>query len=163
MSVNMNIQIYDPLPDQSTTNYWEQSSSTETTSVKPRRKKVTFDDILTNMNLVINEQGMLQHMVTTSTLPPAQPYSAGPIPEAVKHSTIYNKYSKRFNQYQDPYGPPPEAPQPMTRAQILNQLAQQQQQRAKIAETKSTRLQFTNIPNNVINSTKHQLRRMSFF
>jgi hypothetical protein len=44
--------------------YWEQQSSSENSkkSLKPKKKKVSFDDILSNMNLVVNQNGTLQHM-----------------------------------------------------------------------------------------------------
>jgi hypothetical protein len=40
------------------TNYWEQSKIE-----KPKRKKVSFDDILTNMNLVVSKDGTLRSMI----------------------------------------------------------------------------------------------------
>jgi len=43
---------------QSSLNYWEQKN----TEIKTKKKKVTFDDILLNMNLVVNQQGILQFM-----------------------------------------------------------------------------------------------------
>ena len=38
-------------------NYWENIQIKE-----PKKKKVSFDDILSNMNLVVNNQGVLQRM-----------------------------------------------------------------------------------------------------
>ena len=38
-------------------NYWE------TPKQKPKKKKVNFTDILSNMNLVVNNQGVLQYMM----------------------------------------------------------------------------------------------------
>lgn len=51
---------YNTFEQQNSTNYWENSVKTET---KEKRKKVSFNDILTNMNLVVNKQGVLQLMV----------------------------------------------------------------------------------------------------
>jgi len=44
-------------------NYWEQP-----TVEKPKKKKVSFDDILSNMNLVVNKNGILQSMIPTQNL-----------------------------------------------------------------------------------------------
>ena len=44
-----------------TNNYWEQQSKPVVAPQK--RKKVSFDDILSNMNLVVNKTGVLQRMV----------------------------------------------------------------------------------------------------
>ena len=46
--------------DNKTENYWEKPLKQET---KEKRKKVSFNDILSNMNLVVNKQGVLQLMV----------------------------------------------------------------------------------------------------
>jgi hypothetical protein len=51
---------YNKLEQQNSTNYWEKSAKTET---KEKRKKVSFNDILSNMNLVVNKEGVLQLMV----------------------------------------------------------------------------------------------------
>jgi DNA primase len=44
-----------------TNNYWEQQSKPP--AAPQKRKKVSFDDILSNMNLVVNKTGVLQRMV----------------------------------------------------------------------------------------------------
>lgn len=44
-----------------TNNYWEQQSKPVVAPQK--RKKVSFDDILSNMNLVVNKTGVLQSMI----------------------------------------------------------------------------------------------------
>lgn len=88
--------------------YWEQNTIKETP-----KKKVSFDDILTNMNLVVNKQGVLQFMVPTNTetthdtytyaspasFPPPiqQPTTQPPIDNSVKHSYIFNKYFKDYS------------------------------------------------------------------
>ena len=87
-------------------NYWENTQVKE-----PKRKKVSFDDILSNMNLVVNNQGVLQHMGTISQedqsnqypLPhqyqphqyqPHQNKNNDPLDTTVKHSYIFNKLCK---------------------------------------------------------------------
>ena len=42
---------YDTFDKQNTPNYWENTTKRENTE---KRKKVTFNDILSNMNLVVN-------------------------------------------------------------------------------------------------------------
>jgi hypothetical protein len=42
-------------------NYWEKMEQ-KNTEIKTKKKKVTFDDILLNMNLVVNQEGILQFM-----------------------------------------------------------------------------------------------------
>lgn len=46
--------------EQNNVNYWEKNNKDTDTKVK--KKKVSFDDILSNMNLVVNNQGVLQYM-----------------------------------------------------------------------------------------------------
>lgn len=53
---------YNKFEEQDSTNYWDNSVKTET---KEKRKKVSFNDILSNMNLVVNKQGVLQMVVPT--------------------------------------------------------------------------------------------------
>ena len=42
--------------EENSTNYWTKQET------KEKRKKVSFNDILSNMNLVVNKQGVLQYM-----------------------------------------------------------------------------------------------------
>ncbi len=50
---------YKTLEEQNSTNYWEKPIKTDNPE---KRKKVSFNDILSNMNLVVNKQGVLQFM-----------------------------------------------------------------------------------------------------
>jgi hypothetical protein len=50
---------YNNFEQKTSANYWDNSAKTET---KEKRKKVSFNDILSNMNLVVNKQGVLQFM-----------------------------------------------------------------------------------------------------
>jgi hypothetical protein len=104
-------------------NYWE--TNTNKPNEQSKKKKVTFNDILSNMNLVVNKQGVLQYMGMNdeSYVQPQyqqQQYqnyfndsnnnnssnnyqklqqNSDPIDPNVKHSYIYNKY---FKDYADP-------------------------------------------------------------
>ena len=91
-------------------NYWETSNVD-----KPKKKKVSFNDILSNMNLVVNKQGVLQMMAPNQQLtqqminndfseqPTNYQYQnyaqEKPIEPVVKHSYIYNKYFKDYNDH----------------------------------------------------------------
>jgi hypothetical protein len=110
------------------TKYWEQPKT-------EKKKKVSFNDILTNMNLVVGKNGVLQqmqHQVVEEQLQylpqPQQQYNIKkqdqylsqqqeqynikkieqnqlPVDPSVKHSFIYNKY---FKDYVDVYKPEPQ-------------------------------------------------------
>jgi hypothetical protein len=98
-------------------NYWEKQEDKE---IK-KKKKVTFNDILSNMNLVVNKEGILQFMIPKNEPelflnPQENLYSNKqntynqenaynqenniknnePIDPNVKHSYIYNKYFKNY-------------------------------------------------------------------
>ena len=55
--------------DNNSEKYWEQAKSQKEQQTK--KKKVSFNDILTNMNLVVNKKGVLQFMKPTQE--PQQP------------------------------------------------------------------------------------------
>lgn len=154
-------------------NYWEQE--------KPIKKKVTFDDILTNMNLVVNKQGVLQFMSLqqNQTHPQTQnPQNQKhlskqqiqePIAPSLKHSFIYNKY---FKDYIDPNLEKQSPRVPKTMEELKKMLIQNkiinERQKQIISQIKSTKLMFTTNPNiNIINpknivASKNNLRTMTF-
>ena len=86
---------------QNALNYWEKPVKTEN---KERKKKVSFDDILSNMNVVVNKQGVLQFMVpakpTTSQQNNTQDYN---------YQYSQNNYSQQ-NYYQPPIQEPIQQP-----------------------------------------------------
>jgi len=159
-------------------NYWEKKD------VRQPKKKVSFDDILNNMNLVVTQDGVLQYM-----RPLQQEYNQGnnsqynqgnnsqysqynqqstqmnisePIHPAVKHSPIYNKYFKdyRENEQSHPSGPR----RPKTIQELKQMLREDKireiQQKIRISQIKSKKMLFTNI--NGIHMTKNNLRVMAF-
>lgn len=161
-------------------NYWE------TVNKNTKKKKVTFTDILSNMNLVVNKQGVLQYMGINEE--PAyqqqqpQPIYATnaqainnqihtnnqPIDPSVKHSYIYNKY---FKDYSDPntYIPEPRVPKTIEeyRKMVLEDRIKEIQHKKRIEQIKSKKLLFTTTPgassnprNIVVN--QNGLRRMKF-
>ena len=155
--------------------YWEE---TPVAKMEPTKKKrVSFDDILQNMNLVVNKDGALQFMAPkrpdifpqeninhTSTSPVK---NIPPIDPVVKHSYIYNKY---FKDYREAYGDiQPERKIPKTKEEYYQMLAEERrkaiEQKRRIEEIKSKKLMFTTTTTTEksrIISTQNKLRSMNF-
>ena len=165
--------------------YWQQN--VENVEKTTKKKKISFDDILTNMNLVVNKGGVLQFMSINKELEqnfapdpqqpysnpqqpysnPQQPYSnpQQPLDHSVKHSYIYNKY---FKDYNDATPAAPEVKVPKTKEEYLKMLVEekirQNEERKRISQIKSTKLLFTtNVGNQgTIPVSKNGLRKMGF-
>jgi len=155
--------------------YWEQPKKEI-----PKKKKVSFDDILNNMNLVVNQDGVLQYMrplqeepqyyqqeYQTQNYPQQQPIqniknnNATPLDPSVKHSYIYNKY---FKDYKDNNVPQQGPRRPKTIEELKQMLRDDKireiQQKIRLSQIKSKKMLFTNV--NRIQSTKNNLRTLSF-
>jgi hypothetical protein len=138
--------------------YWEQSKIE-----KPKRKKVSFDDILTNMNLVVSQDGTLQYMKPLSqnnhdyqnqnqnqnqhqyAQPNFKQNNSEPIDPSVKHSHIYNKYFKDYRDmdYQ-PVGPRrPKSIQEL-KQMLRDDKIKEIQNKLRIAKIKSKQMFYTN-------------------
>jgi hypothetical protein len=110
---------------------------------KPKKKKISFDDILTNMNLVVNKTGVLQYMTPYEQ----EEYDKHMVREEPldKHSFIYNKY---FKDYRDVVKEVPEVKIPKTKEEYLQMLIEnrirQIEERKRISKIKSTKMMFTN-------------------
>ena len=74
-----------------TNNYWEQQSKPP--AAPQKRKKVSFDDILSNMNLVVNKTGVLQRMVPMNN----------PNDESSQHQQQYSQHQQQYPQHQQQY------------------------------------------------------------
>jgi len=174
---------YNNFKNQPSENYWEKSVKTESKG----KKKVSFDDILSNMNLVVNKQGILQFMVpkqqdhSQQTQQNQQNPSDGfyprqqsarqreePLEPSVKHSSIYNKY---FKDYVDPNMPKSGPKVPKTIQEYKEMLLEYKinaiEHKKLMNKIKSTKLMFTNSPDssfsprNVVASSNN-LRMMNF-
>ena len=163
--------------DNNTQKYWEKPKETQNQTqneIKPKKKKVSFDDILSNMNLVVNNNGSLQFITPTQEYinPQQQPSYSQQQPQvepAVKHSYIYNKY---FKDYQDATPQIPEVRVPKTKEEYFQMLLEDRvkriEERKRISQIKSTKLMFTsnieynNNSSNTIQASKNSLRMMSF-
>ena len=91
-----------------TNNYWEQQSKPP--AAPQKRKKVSFDDILSNMNLVVNKTGVLQRMVPMNN--PNDEYPQ----QQQQHQQQYPQHQQQYPQHQQQY------------SQHQQQYSQQQQQ-----------------------------------
>jgi hypothetical protein len=119
-------------------NYWDKKEIQEK---QPKKKKISFNDILSNMNLAVNKDGVLQFMTlnkddtnlhqspnyktpnyntpnyntpnynTPNNNFKQQTKNIEPLEPGVKHSYIYNKY---FKDYGDPNANKPEIRVPKT-------------------------------------------------
>ena len=92
-----------------TNNYWEQQSKPP--AAPQKRKKVSFDDILSNMNLVVNKTGVLQRMVPMNN--PNDEYPQ----QQQQHQQQYPQHQQQYSQHQQQYS-----------QQYQQQYSQQQQQ-----------------------------------
>jgi hypothetical protein len=75
-----------------TNNYWEQQSKPVVAPQK--RKKVSFDDILSNMNLVVNKTGVLQSMI-----PMNNKQTDGPLLQPQYQQQQYSQQHQQQQQY----------------------------------------------------------------
>ena len=170
------------------TKYWEAQPNK---NILPKKKKVTFDDILSNMNLVINKEGVLQTMVpryeeqyvsenyynTNNTnnniqynIQPEK--NKEPLHPVVKHSYIFNKYFKDYKDTFDVSRPQPKVPKTLEeyKKMVLEERIRQINERKRIAEIKPKNLLFISNPNTSqnlnhvpsIRASKNNLRSMNF-
>ena len=160
---------YEAINDDKTRKYWEKIKKVEN-----KRKKVSFDDILSNMNLVVNQNGVLQYMEPiqhnniddynhTQQLN-QQPYlqqKTEPLDPNVKHSYIFNKYFKDYKDANTSNIPVPRVPQSLEeyRQMVIHDKIKALQQRNRIAQIKSTKMLYTNnISNSGVINTNGNLR-----
>jgi hypothetical protein len=171
---NFTSQGYFNEPDK----YWENYKQRE--EKQKQKKKVSFDDILTNMNLVVKQNGVLQYMQPLQEGNPQEQYNQNtslefknrenPLEPSVKNSFIYNKY---FKDYKDVTNNEPEIRVPKTmeeyRQMLLEDKIKRIQQQKRISEIKSTKLLFTMDTNANANNKPYirpsvnNLKNMNFY
>lgn len=163
--------------------YWEKTQKKNNIQQK---KRVSFDDILSNMNLVVNQNGVLQSMAPLQEPQyqnpqyyqdqyQQQPYiqkNSDPLDPSVKHSYIFNKYFKDYKDAaNDNFKPQVKVPKTMEeyKQMVLEERIRQIQERNRIAQIKSKKMFYTSNPhiqqnsNQVaIKATKNNLRSMKF-
>ena len=127
----MELKVEELPQEQPYQNYWSSEPSIPAIN-KKTSKKVSYDDILSSLNMVVSK-GVLQFANPTTTHP--HPTTAMASPHTpVQNSYIHNKY---FKDYQEPNAAPIQN-KPPTRAEYLKYLQNQQQ----IARVKSKKLLF---------------------
>jgi hypothetical protein len=154
-------------------NYWE-TPKVEENQIK--KKKISFDDILSNMNLVVNNKGVLQFMAPNqeelqgqnynynpnefTKQHPQQNQNLQPIEPVVKHSYIFNKY---FKDYADINAEKSEPRVPKTieeyHKMLLEDKIKQIEHRKMIEEVKSKKMMFTTAPGSTSNPRKLRASR----
>ena len=82
-----------------TNNYWEQQSKPP--AAPQKRKKVSFDDILSNMNLVVNKTGVLQRMVPMNN--PNDEYPQHQQQYSQQHQQYSQQHQQQYSQQQQQY------------------------------------------------------------
>ena len=86
-------------------NYWEQQSKPVTAPKK--KKKISFDDILSNMNLVVNKTGVLQSMALVNNKQTEEPllpqYSQQQQPQYSQQQQQYSQQPQQYSQQQQQY------------------------------------------------------------
>jgi hypothetical protein len=90
-------------------NYWNNSNK------QVKKSNITYNDILSSLNLVVNENGVLQYMKPKTNIEEIQPQNQtyttpkflqkkeesikiSKIEPELKHSAIYNKYFKNYKE-----------------------------------------------------------------
>ena len=184
--IDNNSKEYDTLINNNFDKYWEKPAeklAEKSNDEKVKKKRVTFDDILTNMNLVVNKTGVLQFMTPSTQIQEVDSeeynynqkpilknttYNAEPANNSVNHSYIYNKY---FKDYQQTYYEEPVVRVPKTmeeyKQMLLDDRLREIQERKRISEIKSRKLMFTTNQDPMLNGkniqpSKNNLRKMSF-
>ena len=88
---------YNSYQEENGENYWEKSKVKESQN---KKKKVSFNDILSNMNLVVNKQGVLQFMAPNQNSSEQNSYEQNPNYNSYQDfSQVSQNQSQRNNQY----------------------------------------------------------------
>jgi hypothetical protein len=174
---------YNSYENQNVDNYWDQPPKQENND-KNKKKKVSFNDILSNMNIVVNNQGVLQFMQPVQqeqhqyqqnqyqqnqyNSNDLSQHSQVPIDPSVKHSYIYNKYFKDYsNQNTQKLGPRVPKTIEEYKQMLLDDKIKAIQHKITIEQIKSKKMFFTSVPGvssnpRNIQASKNNLRSMNF-
>ena len=166
-------------------NYWEEPKQQNQNAVpineKPK-KKVSFDDILTNMNLVVNKRGELQRMdlkdapqyqetqyqQPPSQQPPSQQPPSQPLQRELTQSYIYNKYFKDYSRANtEPVAPRVPKTMEEYKQMLLDDKINALEHKKRMEQIKPKKMMFTSAPYVInkpsnIQASKNNLKRMSF-
>ena len=158
-------------------NYWEQPNPINTNSYNVKKPKITYNDILSSLNLVV-QNGVLQKVSIPNTNsltqnrqnfnpnsnrqnpnskpnPNKQNFKTQPkkIEPQLKNSYIFNKYFKNFKDETVIEEPK----KPLTKEEYKKMLIENYiktiNERKRIAQIKSKKIQYTNADNFVIKTS----------
>lgn len=153
-----------PQEDTFSTNYWEVPQ--QDPNIVKNKKKVSFGDILNNMNLVVNDKGVLQYMVPLNENGPNGPNESKEtkkinIHPIEKNGYIYNKYFKDYRSIEEP--PAVRVPKSMQeyKQMLLEDKIKNLKEKKRISEIKSTKLLLTNT--GPLYVSKNALNKMNFY
>jgi len=170
---------YDSYEKQNGVNYWEKPVNIQ--EKQQKKKKISFNDILSNMNLAVNKEE--SNIIQPQNKPQNKPQNYNnnnnnnikkistqnnDVEPLVKHSYIYNKY---FKDYGDPNAgkPAPRVPKTMEeyRQMLLEDKIKAIQHKKMIEEVKSKKMMFTSAPGSLSNPRDikpsiNNLRTMNF-
>lgn len=175
-------------------NYWEEPKQQQNAvpiNEKPK-KKVSFDDILTNMNLVVNKRGELQRMDLKDVQqyqespyqqppyqeppyqelpyqqPPYQQPPSQPLQRELTQSYIYNKYFKDYSRANtEPVAPRVPKTMEEYKQMLLDDKINALEHKKRMEQIKPKKMMFTSAPYVInkpsnIQASKNNLKRMSF-
>lgn len=165
-------------------NYWEEPKQQQNAvpiNEKPK-KKVSFDDILTNMNLVVNKRGELQRMDLKEAQqyqesqyqesqyqqPPSQQPPSQPLQRELTQSYIYNKYFKDYSRANtEPVAPRVPKTMEEYKQMLLDDKMNALEHKKRMEQIKPKKMMFTSAPYVInkpsnIQASKNNLKRMSF-
>jgi hypothetical protein len=155
------------------TNYWDNQKETKT----EKKKKVSFDDILCNMNLVVNKQGVLQFM-QPNTQSQHQPFIDSQQKQVekvekvednnVNHSYIYNKYFKDYTKLTSQNTPEIRRPKTIEeyKQMLIDDRNKAIEQAKRIEQIKSKKMLYTTGPQLMrptIMPSQNNLKSMRFY
>jgi hypothetical protein len=83
-----------------TNNYWEKQSKPVVPPQK-KKKKISFDDILSNMNLVVNKTGVLQSMVPMNNKQNEEPFQPQYSQQQPQHQYSQQQQQQYYQEYTD--------------------------------------------------------------
>ena len=135
-------------------NYWSNANPTASESTNPKKPKVSYDDILSSLNMVVNN-GVLQF---------AKPIQQTQKSQQKKQVTISDNYitNKYFKDYKDQSQEPRV---PLTKEEYRQMLIQdyikRQQAQRRISQIKSRRLLFDTQHINIAPSQNQMPRDMN--
>jgi len=156
-------------------NYWVNNNNINTLEnenqpEKKSKKKVSFGEILSNMRYTVNKDGSISSKIldhsnssnsNSNSYTQQKPTKLEEYP-LDKNSYIYNKYFRDYNSQNEKKN---ERRQPRTREEFQQMVLDDRIQREKISQIKSKNLTFTNAfsyDKKIIQTTRHNLNRMSF-